>query len=419
MMDDPSTAHGFQFQLLHSHPHPLSHHHSSSSPSNPHLFPSSSSSSSSPLRPHFVAPPSNHSHHRLCDFSKNSQLVQSNVKYEAQIWSPAVAGQSKVNDPAAERKPSGLGTYNIKSKVPKQTKIGSQRLKVECLNGLSPSINCRYDSSLGLLTKKFVKLILEAEDRTLDLNHTAGVLEVQKRRIYDITNVLEGVGLIEKTSKNHIRWKGYDGLGPSKLIDEIAGLKAEVGSLYAEEYRLDEAIRDKQDRLRALGEDENCKKYLFLTVDDILTLPCFQNQTLIAIKAPTASYIEVPDPDADISFSQRQYKLIVRSSRGPIDLYLLSKYQGAHEEATTKQSSKKSSSVRDGEGLSFDHQGNQKVSSFSLGSLGSKASGIQKIIPANVDANDDYWFRSDPEVSITNLWGGRVRRPFFDQESHM
>jgi hypothetical protein len=30
---------------------------------------------------------------------------------------------------------------------------------------------------------------------------------VQKRRIYDITNVLEGVGLIEKKSKNNIIWK--------------------------------------------------------------------------------------------------------------------------------------------------------------------------------------------------------------------
>lgn len=29
----------------------------------------------------------------------------------------------------------------------------------------------------------------------------------QKRRIYDITNVLEGIGLIEKQSKNTIRWK--------------------------------------------------------------------------------------------------------------------------------------------------------------------------------------------------------------------
>lgn len=33
------------------------------------------------------------------------------------------------------------------------------------------------------------------------------LVQVQKRRIYDITNVLEGVGLIEKKSKNNIIWK--------------------------------------------------------------------------------------------------------------------------------------------------------------------------------------------------------------------
>lgn len=31
-------------------------------------------------------------------------------------------------------------------------------------------------------------------------------LEVQKRRIYDITNVLEGINLIERYKKNHVRW---------------------------------------------------------------------------------------------------------------------------------------------------------------------------------------------------------------------
>lgn len=31
--------------------------------------------------------------------------------------------------------------------------------------------------------------------------------QVQKRRIYDITNVLEGIGLIEKKLKNIIYWK--------------------------------------------------------------------------------------------------------------------------------------------------------------------------------------------------------------------
>ena len=36
----------------------------------------------------------------------------------------------------------------------------------------------------------------------------ADTLQVkQKRRIYDITNVLEGVELVEKKSKNSIQWK--------------------------------------------------------------------------------------------------------------------------------------------------------------------------------------------------------------------
>ena len=64
---------------------------------------------------------------------------------------------------------------------------------------------CRYDSSLGLLTKKFVTLIQTAPDGILDLNQAAIQLNVQKRRIYDITNVLEGIGLIEKKSKNNIQ----------------------------------------------------------------------------------------------------------------------------------------------------------------------------------------------------------------------
>lgn len=39
------------------------------------------------------------------------------------------------------------------------------------------------------------------------LAQAADMLDVkQKRRIYDITNVLEGIGLIEKETKNTIRW---------------------------------------------------------------------------------------------------------------------------------------------------------------------------------------------------------------------
>ncbi|GCB84480.1 hypothetical protein scyTo_0025045, partial [Scyliorhinus torazame] len=70
----------------------------------------------------------------------------------------------------------------------------------------SPGEKTRYDTSLGLLTKKFVHLLSESPDGVLDLNRAAEVLEVQKRRIYDITNVLEGIQLIRKKSKNNIQW---------------------------------------------------------------------------------------------------------------------------------------------------------------------------------------------------------------------
>lgn len=54
----------------------------------------------------------------------------------------------------------------------------------------------RQDNSLSVLTKKFVDLIKQSPDNTIDLNYAVEKLKVQKRRIYDITNVLEGIGYV-------------------------------------------------------------------------------------------------------------------------------------------------------------------------------------------------------------------------------
>ena len=63
-------------------------------------------------------------------------------------------------------------------------------------------------SSLSLLTQRFIALLKCETSQYFDLNFAARTLGVQKRRIYDITNVLEGIGLIEKTSKNTVKWRG-------------------------------------------------------------------------------------------------------------------------------------------------------------------------------------------------------------------
>ena len=83
------------------------------------------------------------------------------------------------------------------------------------LHDLNSSKKGRKENGLVELTKKFIILLVEAQEKCLDLNKAMVVLEVQKRRIYDITNVLAGINLIERYKKNHVRWIAT---APSEII---------------------------------------------------------------------------------------------------------------------------------------------------------------------------------------------------------
>ena len=57
------------------------------------------------------------------------------------------------------------------------------------------------------------------------------MVQVQKRRIYDITNVLEGIGLIEKKSKNNIQWRPMASSGDEEFSREIEQMTEEIAIL--------------------------------------------------------------------------------------------------------------------------------------------------------------------------------------------
>ncbi|PKU79311.1 Transcription factor E2FB [Dendrobium catenatum] len=107
---------------------------------------------------------------------------------------------------------------------------------------------------------------------------------------------------------------------------------AEVENLALQECNLDVQINEMRERIRELSEDENSSKWLYVTEEDIKQLPCFQNQTLIAIKAPHGTTLEVPDPDEAGENPQRRYTMVLRSTMGQIDVYLVSKFEGTFEE---------------------------------------------------------------------------------------
>ncbi|XP_048005103.1 transcription factor E2F2 [Leguminivora glycinivorella] len=174
----------------------------------------------------------------------------------------------------------------------------------------------RFDTSLGLLTKKFVALLKSSPNGVLDLNIAAEHLSVQKRRIYDITNVLEGIGILEKRSKNNIQWKcGSAACGGEQA--RARRLRREVRALATHEARVSRAVASAELALGRLSADHGALAYI--TYADLRSIKDFRNQTVIPIKAPPDTRLSVPHPD------EKGYMIHLKSLSGEIEVYLCPK----------------------------------------------------------------------------------------------
>ncbi|VDK82408.1 unnamed protein product, partial [Onchocerca ochengi] len=90
----------------------------------------------------------------------------------------------------------------------------------------------RKTKTLGLLCRKFFLKVLEyvdSGDDKINLEVIACSMEVEKRRIYDVVNVMEALGAMEKSHKSFYTWKGLDNL-PSTL--HTLKIEAEKEGIY-------------------------------------------------------------------------------------------------------------------------------------------------------------------------------------------
>ncbi|KAM9340292.1 transcription factor E2F3 [Symphorus nematophorus] len=203
----------------------------------------------------------------------------------------------------------GDGATNAKGPVASPPHTGEKTPAPDPLAHYTLFKKTRYDTSLGLLTRKFVDLLRRSADGVLDLNVVAQELNAPKRRVYDVTNVLEGIQLIKKKSKSNIEWMGSH---VKTHMDE------ELKALIEEERKLDELIQSCMQQVHQMLYSLTLRiTFAYLTYEDVQRIPSLKEQTVIVIKAPAETKLEVPHP-------QESFQVHLCSTQGPIEVFLCS-----------------------------------------------------------------------------------------------
>jgi transcription factor E2F3 len=144
---------------------------------------------------------------------------------------------------------------------------------------------------------------MNAKGEEIDLALAGDALGASKRRLYDVTNVLAGIGVIERCGKSKVLWVDAP-------VDEGKQLK----DLLAQEAEVDRMTAVIDDSLMALSQSTDFQNHAWVSEDDVMQL-AEDGVTLFALRGPPDLTIEVPDEDEG-----EKHRIVCTSQSGGVDL---------------------------------------------------------------------------------------------------
>jgi transcription factor E2F3 len=178
----------------------------------------------------------------------------------------------------------------------------------------------RQENSLCQLTKKVLQYIRCKKKLNININELVKELGVKKRRIYDITNVLQGIGYIEKKGKNEIIW-----IKNHLFNKKDMKIKNNTIKINKQINEFNDFMDNANKELVSILSNEDFNKYGYISYNDLINFSRNENKDLFVVKASQGTIVNVIDKktskktceeiinqfrEGKIELNQRNYKKI-------------------------------------------------------------------------------------------------------------
>ncbi|GJD12496.1 Transcription factor E2F1 [Galdieria sulphuraria] len=160
-------------------------------------------------------------------------------------------------------------------------------------------------SSLFDLTARFFDILLHSPNGTVDLNFASRKLDVRKRRLYDVLNVCEGVGILDKATKNCVKLR-ENGAETMTNMQKFLDLQRQLKMLEDEESEVDrELLMHNNPENRSKRNRSHCR---------LSTVFSKNHQKELFIEAPAGSVLSVLKPKLSTDGVEWLYQIAVKST---------------------------------------------------------------------------------------------------------
>ena len=148
----------------------------------------------------------------------------------------------------------------------------------------------RQENSLCQLTKKVIQYIKSKKKLNININELVKDLSVKKRRIYDITNVLQGIGYIEKKGKNEIVWMKNQVLNKKecKIKNNLIKINKQINEI-------NNIINILKDEFVTISRKRDFNKYGYITFNDLKKFSENEKIDFLIIKGNKGTKVEIMD----------------------------------------------------------------------------------------------------------------------------